>query len=239
MLNEINKNNLHHAYLIEGLADKILPEICKLADSLKIKTSGNPDFCRIILDSFKIEDARNLKFWALEKSLSENKKFYIIVANNFLIEAQNALLKMFEEPIENTHFFLIAPDVDIFLPTLLSRFYLIRSEINLPNELKEAERFISLPLPSRINFLREMLAEEDKVSEAPDTPDTHLDSPRAKALKFLNALERILHDKPMSRTVLDIGYFEQIFKVRRYLRQPGSSAKTLLESVALIVPNIK
>ena len=60
------------------------------------------------------------------------------------------------------------------------------------------------------------------------------DSIRAKANRFLNALEYVLHKKNLSKTNPEIFY--HIFKVRQFLRQPGSSTKMLLESVALVLP---
>src|SRR3989344_2218828 len=126
ILKHLDKNNLHHAYLIEGKREEVLPEILKFVDSLGIDTNANSDFVNISLDSFKIDDARNLKSFGNEKgfSLEKNaKKIFIISANNFLLEAQNSLLKMFEEPIENTHFFLVTPDANALLKTFASRFY--------------------------------------------------------------------------------------------------------------------
>ena len=70
ILENLNKNNLHHAYLIEGAREEIIPKIFKFMEDLGIKTSGNPDFCHISLDSFKIEDAHNLKSVEYEKSFS-------------------------------------------------------------------------------------------------------------------------------------------------------------------------
>ena len=59
------------------------------------------------------------------------------------------------------------------------------------------------------------------------------DSTRSKAIKFLNALEALLHSNfPKNKDC-----FQHIFKVREFLRMPGSSTKSLMESVALIVPN--
>jgi len=232
----LDKNNLHHAYLIEGAREEIVPELLKFVESLGVKTSANPDFCHISVDSFKIEDARNLKSVEYEKGFSTGKKIFLISANNFLLEAQNTLLKIFEEPIENTHFFLIVPDKNTLLKTLVSRFYLIETKTSLEKELKEAEKFIKMPLKNRIDFLKESLAESE------EEEIIVIDSTRSKALKFLNALESVLvskmpFDKKMSRGIFDTqACFAHIFKVREYLNQPGSSAKSLMESVALILP---
>ena len=65
------------------------------------------------------------KSFSLCRSMSAGKKIFIICVNNFSLDAQNVLLKMFEEPIENTHFFLIVPDTNALLKTFVSRFYLI------------------------------------------------------------------------------------------------------------------
>ena len=150
-----------------------------------------------------------------------------------MLEAQNTLLKIFEEPIENTHFFIIIPDINILLKTLVSRFYLIRTKTELGNELKEAEKFITMPTRNRIDFIKELLAEaeEDEENLVIETS-----SARSKALKFLNALETILQSKFL-KNYSDFTFFKHFFKVREFLNQPGSSAKSLMESVALITPN--
>jgi hypothetical protein len=234
----LDKNNLHHAYLIEGARDEITEEILKFFKDLGIKTVGNSDFIQINLDSFKIEDARNLKSYGMQKGFSSSKKIFIISVNNFLLEAQNSLLKMFEEPIENTHFFLIVPDANALLKTFVSRFYLIKPEVESGDELEVAEKFIKMPLKNRIDFIKELLIapeEEDEDLPAQAGGKNNIDSTRSKSLKFLNALETVLHKK-MPKTVFDTSFFEHFFKVREFLRMPGSSTKSLMESVALIIP---
>ena len=257
ILDNLDKNNLHHAYLIEGAEEEIVPEIFKFMKILGIKTSANPDFCYISVDSFKIEDARNLKSVEHEKSFSTSKKIFLISANNFLLEAQNTLLKIFEEPIENTHFFLIIPNADTLLKTLISRFYLIKTKTKLGDELKEAEKFMALPLKSRIDFIKELLTESNDAEKNGETLTVGVPSVRSKALKFLNALETISQSKFLKNSSgltltlpgvpggthtiqnsLEI-YFKHIFKVREFLNQPGSSVKNLMESLALITPNLK
>src|SRR3989338_11121619 len=127
----IDKNNMHHAYLIEGAREEVVPEIVAFCESLDIKTVGNPDFCHIAIDNFKIEDAFNLRAMTSDKSFTSAKKIFMICANSFSLDAQNVLLKVFEEPIENTHFFLIVPDTNSLLKTLVSRFYVCHSKRGL------------------------------------------------------------------------------------------------------------
>lgn len=248
ILEHLDENNLHHAYLIEGARDEIVPEIIKFLKSLGVKTASNPDFCHITIDNFKIDEAFELRSMSSDKSFSSSKKIFLLCVNSISLDAQNVLLKMFEEPTENTHFFLIVPDVNALLKTLVSRFYLIPAKSDL-TEYKEAEKFISLPLKNRIDFIKEMLTEPE--GENAPTPEgvgvpaasvgkiAVLDSTRSKALKFLNALESVLHKKTISKSKLnlDINFFKHFFKVREFLRMPGSSAKSLMESVALIIPD--
>lgn len=234
ILKYLNKNNLHHAYLIEGARDEIVPEITKFIKNLGIKTVGNPDFIHISIDNFKIDEAFDLRSMSRDLSFSPAKKIFIICVNSFSLDAQNVLLKMFEEPIENTHFFLIVPDANTLLKTLVSRFYLIKQEIESDLEYKVAEKFITMPLKNRIDYIKELLVEpEEKDEDGNET--TQLDSTRSKALKFLNALEFTLHSK-MSKMPFDTTFFYHFFKVREFLRMPGSSSKSLMESVALIIP---
>src|ERR1035437_3222996 len=109
----LDKNNLHHAYLIEGTSEKIVPEIFKYVESLGVKTSGNPDFSNISIDLLKIKQALDLRSMGSEKGFNSSKKIFIISVNRFSGDAEGVLLKMFEEPIENTHFFIITPDVNV------------------------------------------------------------------------------------------------------------------------------
>ena len=248
----LDKDNLHHAYLIEGKREKIIPEILEYVENMGIRTSGNPDFCQISVDFLKINQALDLRSMGAEKGFisglpngKAGKKIFVICANRFSLDAEGVLLKMFEEPIENTHFFLITPDANVLTKTLLSRFYLIKTKSDLEDELKEANKFIAMPLKNRIDFIKEFIAVEEKEDGDEVVEES---SVKSKALKFLNALEYVLHQKafdpvedspPRKREGLSstkVDFFEQIFKARKFLRQQGSPTKTLMESVAIVVP---
>ena len=249
ILKHLDKNNLHHAYLIEGVREEIILEVIEFLKSFNIDTVGNPDFVYISIDNFKIDEAFDLRSMSTSKGFSSGKKIFMIYANNISLDAQNVLLKIFEEPIENTHFFLIVPNINFLLKTFISRFYFIRASFSLDEkEAKEAEKFIAMPLKNRIDFIKELLIMPEE--EGDDI--TPLDSSRFKALRFLNALEISLHSNFLKN--FEHGRFHpedgvkwknslqscflHFFKVREFLRMPGSSTKSLMESVALITPNM-
>lgn len=245
----LDKDNLHHAYLLEGGRDEIVPELKEFLNSIGIQTVGSSDFIHIHLDTFKIEDAREFKAYSGERSYGDNKKIFILSTNSFLLEAQNALLKMFEEPIANTHFFLVVPDVNSLLPTVISRCFVIKSGKRKAEVSPVAVKFLKMNLRDRIEFIKNLLTEDEEEDEEGNEL-LPTDSVRSKALVFLNALENSLHEKlvsnfiglnPSSGGTLAIKNYLQaslqhILKVRKYLRMPGSSAKTMMESVALRIP---
>ncbi len=200
ILEHLDKKNLHHAYLIEGMRDLIIPEIVKFCESVNIKTSGNPDFIHISIDNFKIDEAFDLRAMSSNKSFSSAKKIFVICVNNFSLDAENVLLKMFEEPIPDTHFFLVVPDINALLKTLISRFYLIKSKNKSNSGQIEAKKFIAMSLRNRIDFIKELLAEPEKEDEEGNEIAV-LDSTRSNALKFLNELETILHQRFMSNNI--------------------------------------
>ena len=95
--------------------------------------------------------------------------------------------------------------------------------------------FLKSSLSERIVFIKELLAEPEEEFE--EENEVQRDSNRSKALKFLNELEVVLNQKVFSETEIpEVDFLNHILKVREYLRQPGSSIKTLLESVALALP---
>ncbi|MDR2904375.1 MAG: hypothetical protein LBU73_00215 [Helicobacteraceae bacterium] len=102
-------------------------------------------------DNFNIEEARLVIAEAY--IASDREKFLICLANGYNIAAQNALLKLLEEPPLNITIYLIAPSKAAFLPTVRSRLPL--EVIKAPK--RDFERLIdfdNLSLESIYEFLK-------------------------------------------------------------------------------------
>jgi DNA polymerase-3 subunit delta' len=72
-----------------------------------------------VCDEFKVDDSKAVMREAY--IAEESVKHLIIVAPTYRIEAQNALLKLLEEPPRNIVFILIAKSKTALLPTIRSR----------------------------------------------------------------------------------------------------------------------
>src|SRR5690606_9231927 len=110
------------SYLIEGDIELSFKDLILELEKLGIPTLGNPDLLIKEYEELLIDDAREIKdFQSEQASQKFNKKIIILKTYTFSYAAQNALLKVFEEPKENVVFFLIMPDASKLYPTLRSR----------------------------------------------------------------------------------------------------------------------
>ena len=119
-----------------------------LLENLTANISNKKVFLR---DEFKVDDVKEVikEAYVAESELKE----LILVAKKFNIFAQNALLKILEEPPKNIHFIIIAPSKSIFLPTILSR--LIVEIVKEQKEQIEIELdFRILTIENIFNFVK-------------------------------------------------------------------------------------
>lgn len=77
--------------------------------------------------SLGIEIIKKLQGKAMLKPFKGENKAVIISKSELLtIPAQNALLKLLEEPPRNTYIFLLSTNMEVFLPTIISRCQVIK-----------------------------------------------------------------------------------------------------------------
>src|SRR3989344_8243390 len=214
----------HHAYAISGAPEEITLGLLKsLEETEDIRTRGNPDVRSLSYQVMGIEEARMLKEAAGRRALSGDNKIFIVSARGITKEAQNALLKVFEEPPLGTHFFLIVPSLDILLPTLQSRVYLLSSlsRAHLPPTPALAPAFLGETTAKRLEIIRDLLAVAAKESE------------KQVLIDFLDALARGLAE---GKSDARAAALHELFLVKKYSRDRAPSFKLLLEHLALVLP---
>lgn len=91
-----------------------------ILDELKIAKEDLRIFER---EEFKISDAKEVIAEAYISSVRE--KFIVLIGKIFNKEAQNALLKVLEEPPANIHFLIFVPYKNALIPTIRSRMKVI------------------------------------------------------------------------------------------------------------------
>jgi DNA polymerase III subunit delta' len=213
---KFKKDNLHHAYICVGDREQVLESVLSFVEEdLGIHILGNPDVRVEKFENFGIDDARRINSAQLKRAVTGGKMIFITSLVGATVEAQNSLLKMFEEPTENTYFFIISETAEIFLPTLLSRVQIeeIKSVNNLDTD-RFVKKFLLSTKAKRIDMLKEIIEEKDK----------------GEALRMLNALERELYS---TRGAKESDSYEVINLCRRYISGRGASVKILMEYLAL------
>ena len=128
-----------HSILITNAQQKDRLETAKLYSKSDLKP--NPDLLILSPDpSIGIKDVRLLENFLSKKPYQNDKKIVLInQAHKLTIPAQNALLKTLEEPPANSQIFLLAPQDNQLLPTIISRCHIITLKKDIKLTKKEFE----------------------------------------------------------------------------------------------------
>src|SRR5574344_890268 len=226
-IKDLFPEELNHSYVVEG--DRDLASI-SIFNFVKEKHGDDIEVLYQTYDSFKIDDSRLIHEWHLNKSINNQKRFCIIASKYINHEAERSLLKIIEEPNENTHFFIVIPNSSNLLDTILSRVHVVRiKNENLDGEIKkEAIDFINMSLKKRFDFISQKLKSyEDKESAVS----------RSYATIFLNFIELFFYEKLKNnnkdKNILEV--LEEINNKRKYLSTPGASIKMILGHIAIML----
>lgn len=152
----ISEGRLFHAVLLEGEKGCGKYELAKLyamgvlckdnserpcgkcSSCKKALTSSHPDI--VVYGgngsrSFHIDTVREIKLKSYIAPNESAKKVIILRdVQDMTVQAQNALLKIFEEPPEHVVFILTCDNINRLLPTIISRAVIFRVE-NLPHDV--------------------------------------------------------------------------------------------------------
>lgn len=157
-------------------------------------------------NQLKINDVRNLK----NLLLMSGKESHIIKFETFTEEAQNAFLKILEEPTSQKKLVLVTKSKTHLLDTVLSRILVVNMS-NKDTEYKYAD-FLNKNVADRLGTVSEILKldKEDIKKES-----------------------RILLSAILKNKDLSVKDRQSVAKMHDYLFDKGSSAKHILEFVAV------
>ena len=224
----------HHAYCLIGAGERRHELVKSLNHAHDIEIKGNPDLYERKYTVFTIADARELKQQAESKPItSAGRKIFILEMSGITVEAQNALLKLLEEPADRTHFFIIIPSAHLLLPTIKSRILLIdgggesdfgRAAIDAGDKSKEdlsklAQKLMSARMNDRFDIVKSFMDEITKEKR-----------PKQDAVELLGLLEEMVYKRGMKGGVDPI---ESVILARKYATDRAPSMKMLLEYVSM------
>lgn len=236
----------NHAYLIIGNNTNRLNLIDVLENRYGVSSKKNSDYFDQVYESLSIYDARALKSLHSIRPIDQSgKKIFIITTNSVTHEAQNALLKLLEDPAEYAHFFLIVPSAHILLSTIKSRMMEVNDSLlpisaqsrstficqNKSNTNKTSEQihnmdealvFLRISPAKRIEMIKKFVDDINKDKRT-----------KQNAIDFLNTVQIIVYENKEIKNRVRL--LEIVETVRKYVYDRAPSMKMLLEYVALNV----
>ncbi|MFT7645038.1 MAG: hypothetical protein ACI9BF_000707 [Candidatus Paceibacteria bacterium] len=171
-----------------------------------------------LCERFGIDDAKELIRKANISPSQSNRQLLVVRTNFVTLEAQNALLKMLEEPPISTQFTFILPIDFVVLPTLISRFSKQdSSQVSIiPSDSEVFQTFLG-------NGYKERIVSIEKATKKKDTAWQR--SLKQGLIEYINIL-------PMT----DVPSLKDLEYISRLLLTRGASNKMLLEHAALTLP---
>lgn len=222
--------NLYHSYVVEGEPGVLAYELIKFLEERGDIKSKSPDVLCQVYESFTIDDSREIKEWNSRMGISGGKKICVIATSFINREAEQALLKILEEPSENTHIFIIMPNISLLIDTIISRTQVVKLGQNISKEKRNlAIKFIKSNPKGRLEIISQIIKEnkdEDNSSVL-----------RGYVVSFINEVEKVLYEewkKNRMNRKLQLS-LKEIEKNRDFLNIPGSSVKMILEHLALVI----
>lgn len=235
ILKGIKENSLAHAYIFTGpkgigkrlmatnLAQALLCSDannapCNSCTACKLTYAGtNPDLTVIEADgsSISVEEIRKIQSSSNIRPLYSNNKVYIIVdGDKMTVQAQNSLLKTFEEPPEYCKIIITTSNVEKLLETIRSRAIKMSFIKYTQNEIEEILLKNSVLTNNNMDFI--YAYSEGIPGKAIElcTSETFLDL-KNTTLEYVNNLKK---DK-----------INGLFKFSEYLIQNKDSIDTILD----------
>lgn len=212
--------NHHHAILVEGEPASSLELIKSGFTDIGLLVEGNPDIFFLSYQKFGIEDARDIIEMSIGAPIQNEKKIIVFSFDSITADAQNAFLKIFEDPSPQLKFVLNTYTADGLLPTLRSRLLIYKNEKRV--EVASVEGFMKMSIGGKLKEIERM------VKEYKD------EGGKQKIKQFLLGIHYLLEQRiQKGEKGNNLVALKATAKALDYLEDKSSSVKILLESVVL------
>lgn len=174
------------AYAIEAEAEVgIIIARAKLERECGPLPKNHPDIVVLRYNLFSVEDARRVGEIALRTPVEREAMTVIIAASRAYHEAQNALLKLFEEPPLGMRLFLVLPTLGGLLPTLRSRLQIIKNDSSAAKPFTDTvQDFLNATKAKRSILIKKLINGKD---------DDERRTGRDKAIAILDGVEMVAY----------------------------------------------
>jgi DNA polymerase III delta prime subunit len=220
----------HHAFVIEAEAEEGIATAQMWAEKeLGMKVGNNPDVIVLHYGLLSVDDARRVTELAAGRAFAGDTKVVIIAASRAYHEAQNALLKLFEEPPAGTCLFFILPSLGGLLPTLRSRVQVLERIENGKQKIEiseAAEEFMKATKEKRSAFIKKLTSGKDEEERREN---------REEALAIMNGIEVAAYAK-LARGDGVAALLSDIAVLRGHLHDRSAPVRMILEHLSLVIP---
>ena len=232
--------NRHHAFVIEAEVEGGIEVAQAWArEQLGMKIENNPDLVVLRYGLLPVEEARRITEVAAGAPFVDEHKVVIISASRAYHEAQNALLKLFEEPPVGTYLFLIMPSLGGLLPTLRSRVQILNpyldvrrptSDVGRRTSYMPAEEFMKANKEKRSAMIKKLTSGKDEEEKREN---------REEALAIVNGIEAVAYEAMKNngyRRSVITALLSDIAVLRGHLHDRSAPVKMILEHLSLVIP---
>ncbi len=225
----------HHAYFVTGRKEEGIATARRFAErTLSLSGLDNPDLTVLPYTFFSIEDARKLSTLANQTPLSHAQKCLIIALDRFSHEAQNALLKLFEEPPVSTVLILVLPHEGILLPTLRSRLLELPSEEGKQGIVVSefVSTFLGASKPEQMKLVASLI--EKSKSDKEETKQ----QARTDAVLLAEGLIRSAHAQYEKKPTPELlAFLSDMNRFIPILHERSAPLKLIFEHILLVLPS--
>jgi DNA polymerase III delta prime subunit len=232
----------HHAYVVRGGEIKALEKArCFAARQLSLSGSSNPDIQILHYGLLSVDDVRKIANTVYQSALS-NQKVVIVYAGRIFHEAQNALLKICEEPPAGVTIIIGTPSLGQLLPTLRSRLLSLPEDTVQKDERTNssvsqtpASEFLSLSTADREKYIAKLLdrtkSDKEEVKQGA----------RGEAAELVAGITEQAHDSFLhegnSQRKADLqAFLEDLTVFIPLMYERSAPLKLIFEHIQIVIP---